>query len=287
MTSRVISSITLRVVREALFLIITMAIGGFVGCLLLRYGPGFNTDEHDLNPRYSGATIEALHKARSGEQKIAQFYFHYLENAVHGDFGVSTSLQQPVGALIASRASATLRLITLGLIAGWVAGLCLGCAAAIRPSGHIPLFAELLSGFFLCFPAAVLALILFLASGPATVVIAAAIFPRVYQYSRTLLSESLALPQVLGAAARGIPRVRIFTRYVIPPAIAPLAALLGVSLTIAFGAAIPAEVICDVPGLGQLAWKAAMARDLPLLAAMTLIVTGMTVTANSAAGLAR
>jgi len=33
----------------------------------------------------------------------------------------------------------------------------------------------------------------------------------------------------------------------------------------------PIEVICDVP-LGQLAWKAALARDLPLLVVLTLLV---------------
>jgi peptide/nickel transport system permease protein len=102
-----------------------------------------------------------------------------------------------------------------------------------------------------------------------------------------LIADSLALPYVLAAAARGISRSRILVRYVLPPAIAPMAALLGVSITLAFGAAIPVEVICDVPGLGQLAWKAAIARDLPLLAAMTLMVTGVTLAANSAAGLAK
>jgi len=278
---------TARVARQALFLIVTLAIGGFFGCLLLRYGPGFDTDERDADQRYSSATLEALHQARAGEQNVGQFYLHYLANAVHGDFGVSTSLQQPVGTLIAARAPATLQLIAFGLLGGWISGLCLGCAAALRPSGPIPFFSELLSSFFLCFPAAVLALMLFLAGGPAAAVIAAAIFPKVYGYTRSLLSESLALPQVLAAAARGISRTRIVARYVIPPALAPMIALMGVSLTIAFGAAIPVEVICDIPGLGQLAWKAAIARDLPLLAAMTLIVTGMTLTANSAAGVAK
>jgi peptide/nickel transport system permease protein len=167
-----------------------------------------------------------------------------------------------------------------------VPGLILGLAAALKPRSSIPLISELASGFFLCFPAAVLALILFLAGGPASLVVAAAVFPRVYRYSQTLLAESLAQPQVLAAAARGISQSGILFRYVIPRAIAPLAALLGVSITLAFGAAIPVEVVCDVPGLGQLAWKAALARDLPLLAAMTLIVTSITLIANTTAGLA-
>jgi peptide/nickel transport system permease protein len=175
-----------------------------------------------------------------------------------------------------------MKLISLGLLAGWLSGLLLGFAAALKPRSAI--FSDLLSGFLLCLPAAVLALMLYLAGGPASLVIAAAIFPRVYRYSQTLLSASMARPQVLAAAARGIPQSTILWRYVLPPALAPLAALLGVSITLAFGAAIPVEVVCDVPGLGQLAWKAAMARDLPLLAAMTLIVTAVTLTANTAAG---
>jgi peptide/nickel transport system permease protein len=277
----------LRIARQIVILVITLAIGGFLGSLLLRYGPGFNTDERDLDQRYSSATLEALHKARSGEQNIVHFYFNYLANAAHGDLGVSTALQQPVGQLIADRAPATLRLIGLGLSAGWIAGLVLGIVSAVRPRGTLPLVSDFLAGLFLCFPAAVLALMLFLSGGPAALAIAAAIFPRVYRYSRALIADSLALPYVLAAAARGISRSRILVRYVLPPAIAPMAALLGVSITLAFGAAIPVEVICDVPGLGQLAWKAAIARDLPLLAAMTLMVTGVTLAANSAAGLAK
>jgi peptide/nickel transport system permease protein len=278
--------VILRFARQLLILLLTLALGGFFGCLLLRYGPGFDSDERDLDPRHSSATLEAIHKARSGEQNIVRFYVNYVSGALHGDLGISTSLQQPVGELIAARAPATFRLISLGLLAGWLPGLFLGFLAAVKPRTPVPLFSELLSGFFLCFPAAVLALLLYLAGGPASIVIAAAIFPRVYRYSQTLLSESLAQPQVLAAAARGIPRSAILLRYVLPPAIAPLAALLGVSVTLAFGAAIPVEVVCDIPGLGQLAWKSALARDLPLLAAMTLIVTAVTVTANSTAALA-
>jgi peptide/nickel transport system permease protein len=287
MTPGGMSRAAVRAARQIFILILTLALGGFFGCLLLRYGPGFQTDERDVDQRYSAATLEALHHERDGERNIGRFYIDYLARAIHGDFGISRSFQQPVGQLIAARAPATLKLIALGLAAGWIPGLLLGIASALRPRGPIPIVSEILAGFFLCFPAAVLALLLFLAGGPASVVIAAAIFPRVYRYSQALLAESLALPQVLNAAARGVNRMRIFAAYVMPPAIAPLAALLGVCVTLAFGAAIPVEVICDVPGLGQLAWKAAIARDLPLLAAMTLIVTGVTLTANSVASLAK
>ena len=44
-----------------------------------------------------------------------------------------------------------------------------------------------------------------------------------------------------------------------------LLALAGVTVSLAFGAAIPVEAIADSPGVGQLAWQAALGRDLPVL----------------------
>ena len=55
------------------------------------------------------------------------------------------------------------------------------------------------------------------------------------------------------------------------------------SFSIAFGALIPVEVVCDIPGIGQLAWKAAQARDLPVLVTLTLLVTAITIVVNGIA----
>jgi ABC-type dipeptide/oligopeptide/nickel transport system permease component len=41
------------------------------------------------------------------------------------------------------------------------------------------------------------------------------------------------------------------------------------------------EVILDTPGIGQLAWQAALSRDMTLLVALTLLFTLFIVTANT------
>ena len=41
------------------------------------------------------------------------------------------------------------------------------------------------------------------------------------------------------------------------------------------------EALCDIPGIGQLAWKAALGRDLWLLVNLTIIVTLVTLISNS------
>jgi peptide/nickel transport system permease protein len=60
-------------------------------------------------------------------------------------------------------------------------------------------------------------------------------------------------------------------------------ALAGVSVSLALGAAIPVESLCGLPGIGQLAWQAALSRDLPLLVNLTILVTVVTLLANSGA----
>jgi ABC-type dipeptide/oligopeptide/nickel transport system permease component len=51
----------------------------------------------------------------------------------------------------------------------------------------------------------------------------------------------------------------------------------------AVGAVIPVEALCGLAGVGQLAWQAALARDLPLLVNITILVTLVTLLANSGA----
>lgn len=272
--------------RRSGALVLTLAVAGLFGCLLLRYAPGFDVDERDLDQRYSSATLTLIQQARSGEQNIFAFYGRYLLAAAHGDLGISHAYNRPVTELIAAHAPVTLKLIGIGLLAAWAAGISLAVLLLYRPLSALLFFSECATGLFLCLPAAVLALIVFLAGGPVSLVIAAAIFPRVYRYARALLADARDRPHVLAAAARGISRSRILFCYILPPTAAPMTAFLGVCITMAFGASIPVEVICDIPGLGQLALKAALMRDLPLLTAMTLLVTATTLTANAAADLA-
>jgi ABC-type dipeptide/oligopeptide/nickel transport system permease component len=90
---------------------------------------------------------------------------------------------------------------------------------------------------------------------------------------------------VVTAHAKGLPGWRILFWHILPAAARPLLALAGVTVCVAFAAAIPVEVICDLPGIGQLAWKAALSRDLGLLVNLTMVVTLITLGANAAAEL--
>jgi peptide/nickel transport system permease protein len=108
------------------------------------------------------------------------------------------------------------------------------------------------------------------------------VFPRVFPHVYEQLRANLVKPHVQMARSRGLSRTRVFLFHVVPTGFAPLLAVGGVSMTLAFGAAIPIEALADSPGIGQLAWRAALARDLPILVTITLLLTAVTVIANLA-----
>lgn len=247
----------------------------------MRFAPGFGVDEEELDSRLSAQSIQALRESRAEDANIFVFYFHYLSRLLHGDLGTSRTLQRPVRQLVAERLPETLKSVAAGMALGWAAGFLLAVAVVMSRAWYLDLLGSLLVGVLLCLPAAVLALLFVLAQVPARLLLGLIIFPKVFRYSRNLLGRSSGLPHVLTARAKGLGNTRVLIWHILPTAAPQLLALLGVTVSFAFTAAIPMEALCDMPGIGQLAWKAALGRDVALLVNLTMIVTLVTLMANS------
>lgn len=274
-----------RLARHAARIALTVVLGGLLGATLVRVAPGFGVDETELDSRLSSQSIAALRASQPGSESLVSFYWNYLSRLVHGDLGISRSLQQPVTKLLRERTPETAKSVALGLLLGWVLGLSLAVAVVMSRSWGVDLFASLLGGTLLCLPAAVLALLFLIARMPGRLVLALIVFPNIFRYARNLLVRSATSPHVLTARAKGLDNFAVFFWHILRPAAPQLLALAGVSVSIAFTASIPVEALCDLPGLGQLAWKAALSRDLYLLVTLTMIAAVVTLGANSIADL--
>jgi len=137
-----------------------------------------------------------------------------------------------------------------------------------------------LSGTFISTPAAALALVFLLLRWPPAFAAALLVFPKIYRYAQNLLRQSSEMPHVLTAKAKGAGPWRVLAWHIAPIAFPQIIALVGVSISIGIGVLLPIEVVSDVAGIGQLAWHAAQARDLPLLVNLTMVVTFLTVCAT-------
>lgn len=266
-------------------MLIVLVLGGFLGATLVRLAPGYGIDEEELDTRLSEQSVQALRQSHATEENLPRFYFGYLSKLLHGDLGVSQSLHRPVRQLLAERFPETLKSVGLGLALAWLAGLSLAIASVMSRLWIIDLATGLLASILLCVPAAVLALLFVIAQAPGRLVIGLIVFPKIFYYARNLLAASASLPHVVTARAKGLGGWRVLLWHILPVAGPQLLALAGVSISLAFAAAIPVEVLCDIPGIGQLAWQAALGRDLGLLVILTMLVTLVTLVANSGAEL--
>jgi ABC-type dipeptide/oligopeptide/nickel transport system permease component len=250
--------------------------------------PGFDSDERRLDMRLSADTLrhlDAQHPASAWEAGRKWFM-----DCLHGDLGESRVFGKPVAELMRERIPVTARASLYGLFFGWAGALCAaGLNAVVRVRVAESMFA-LLDGVLLCIPAAVMGFLAVLCRLPVESAIALIVFARAHTWVTRIHKEASAQPWMISACAYGISRWRILLRHILPQIWPQLAAVMAASVTLAIGISVPVEVICDTPGLGQLAWRATLGRDLPVLLAVTLCMAACSIAAaciSDAAGAQR
>jgi peptide/nickel transport system permease protein len=265
----------LHAIRRLLLLSVVTLIAALTAGWLASKSPGSGIDALTLDPRMSDESVAALEQERG--------FGAWFGRLLHGDLGESTAYGQPVVELVRERLLATARLVGTGLLLGWGSALAALLLALAARSAALDSMLAVVSGATISQPAAVLALVCLHADLPGAFAIGVLLFPQVFAYLRNLTDRILDEPHVLAAHARGVPRPIVIVRHVLLRAAPTVLSLLGISISIALGAAVPVEVFCDLPGIGQLLWEAALSRDLPLIVALTAVVAFVTISANAVA----
>lgn len=258
-------------------------VAGFFGAAcLVRYSPGFEFDPREADPRLSDASIRAMREERLRNSAIVPFTLRYARGIFTGDFGWSMSTNRPVRELIAERAPVTVRLVGLGsMLAGAAALTAALLKRLLRPAA---LLTSAATAVLLATPGGVVALACVFAGVPAEIGLAAVVAPSIFVYCDRFIGQQERATCTLAAYGLGIGRVRVFLVHVLPALAAELGGLLGLTLVTAVSAAIPIEAVCSRPGLGQLTWQAAIGRDMPVVAAVTVFIVIATRVSAAAAG---
>lgn len=275
-----------KLVKHVVSLLAAVLMGGALSATLVRFAPGFGVDEQELDSRLSESSLQALRTSRDSEKQLVPFYLGYLGGLLQGELGVSRSLRRPVRELLVDRLPVTLGSMRDGLLLAWFLSLGLVLPKIWLRSVIYDVLTTVLSSFFACVPAAALAVFLLFSGGPSSLAVGLVVFPKIFGYTQNLLAAAAVEPHIITAKAKGVGRLLVGLRHVLIPVVPQILPLAGMSVSLALGAAIPVEVICDSPGIGQLAWQAALGRDLPLLVNLTTIVTLITLLANLCGDLA-
>ena len=98
---------------------------------------------------------------------------------------------------------------------------------------------------------------------------------------RASLIKTMDADFISFARTRGLSSFKIFFRHILPHALVPMISLWGVCLGQLLGGAMIVESVFARPGLGRLTVQAVMARDIPMVQALVLLICLTFVIVNS------
>ncbi len=254
-----------------------MALVAVLTFLLIDLAPGSYLDDLATNPQISAATLERLRTQYGLDLPFYRKFSRWARGVATGDLGYSFVYQRPIRQLVAERIGNTLLLNGVALVVAWSMGLALGIAAAATRGSPVDWAIAGATTLMLSTPVVVLALIMLASAARAglpiggrhvllpALAVAAVWLPAIARHTRTAVAAALDAPYVLAARARGVGRARLLFVHAFGEALAPLSALLGVSLSALLSASLVVEVVMAWPGLGQLTYDAVFRRDIYLV----------------------
>lgn len=231
-------------------------------------------------------------------------YGRWIQDLVRGDLGTSFSVQQPVATLLKQRFRVSLGLNALALLVMLGLAVPLGILGAWKPRGAWDRAGWIATTALYAAPVFWIALLLQwlfavrlgwlplsgIASEKASpvsavsamtdtlrhlilpaVCLASGALAYVTRFIRSSLIENTSGDGGKAARARGLSTLQYLARHGILQAVAPLMTLAGFLIPRLVGGSLLIEAIFNLPGLGSLLFESILARDLPVVLALTLV----------------
>lgn len=113
-----------------------------------------------------------------------------------------------------------------------------------------------------------------------TIVLTVGQLPSIIRYSRSSMMDVLAQDYIRTAYSKGLPSRPVLVRHALRNAILPVVTLIGASFPVLLGGAVLVETIFGIPGIGWLAVRAALVRDIPLILSLNIFAAVIVLTSN-------
>jgi len=230
----------------------------------------------------------------------------FVKGAVQGDFGESFRYRQPAMELVLQRVPATIQLASVALLMAIVMGVTMGILGGSNPNSFLDAIARGLGLLGQTIPTFWLGLILILVFalnlgwfptyGRETFTFLGLKLPdksivlpafalslfttgQLVRFTRSAVMEVRNEDYVRTAHSKGLPRLRIYLKYILRNAAIPLISIIGVQFSYLLSGSIYIETIFSWPGLGNLLAEAVGTRDFFLVQATafftSLVVIGL------------
>lgn len=264
--------------------------------LLLRVAPGGPFDgERRLPPEIEANLRAAYHL----DEPLPLQFARYLGALSVGDLGPSFRQKDfSVNELIAAGLPVSLTVGGAALIIALGLGIPLGVVAGLRPGSGLDRLVMAITSLGIALPSVVVApvaalvvavLLGWLPAGgigsPAHYVLpalalAAPYVTAVARLLRSSVADTVVLPHVRTAMAKGLPRRRIVARHILPMALMPVVSFLGPAAAGLLTGSVVVEQVFDLPGIGRYFVQAALNRDYTLVMGVAVVYAGFLLAFN-------
>jgi peptide/nickel transport system permease protein len=248
---------------------------------------------------YATAQDIATLKVKLGFDKPLYIqYVNFLVNVLHGDFGRSLKNNVPVMELIFDRAAATAQLCGSAFFLAVFLGIAGGVLAAIRYGTIIDNAARMLALLGQSAPPFVMAILLMLFFGVElrllptsgyggikhlvlpTVSLSLYFIASILRLQRGSMLDVLGKEYIKLVTIKGLPERVVIWKHALKNSIIPVITYVVPLAVIMIGGAVAVETVFGWPGMGQLAYQAAMGRDYPVVQGIILLLSAALMAAN-------
>ena len=241
---------------------------------------------------------------------ICKGYWGWLTKFIQGDFGVSFKYNQPVEKVIFKNMGVSFGISFVALILQLIIAIPLGIKCACNQYGKLDYIATVFTMIGISFPTFFLGSIVikFLAVDlgwfevgglksslpmdasqwtrfwdmlwhlvlPMFVLVVLSIGGWM-RYTRTNTLEVLNADYIRTARAKGLSEHSVVYRHVFRNTLIPLVTMLAGTLPSLFGGAMITETVFDIPGIGNIAYQALLAGDIPFIMGYNMFIAILTV----------
>lgn len=267
-------------------IIVLLAVAAIV--VLLRSASG-DPAAMLLPPDATPADIAGLNAQLGFDQPLWIQFWRFVVQIVHGQFGFSWRLQEPVIDLLFERVPATALLAVSALAVSLVIAVPLGVLSATRrdtPFDSLTMIVALIGQSIPVYWLGLMLILVFAVglrlvptSGADTwsslilpaVSLGLGLSGRNARLVRSSMLEQLGEEYARSARARGLSEWAVIGKHVLKNALLPIVTVVGLELGGLLGGAVITETVFEWPGMGLLAYQALAGRDYPVVQAAILV----------------
>jgi len=236
------------------------------------------------------ASVAALVRQGLGlDLPLPQQCWHFLLNALQGDFGQSMVSKRPVAEEIATRFMPTLWLTLVSMVWAVIFGMAIGLVSAVWRNRWPDRLGMTLAVSGISFPAFALGMLLmqvfsvelgWLPTVGAeswkhyilpSITLGAAVAAVMARFTRASFVEVMQEDYMRTARAKGVRESLVVVKHGLRNAMIPVVTMMGLQFGFLLGGSIVVEVVFNWPGLGRLLVDSVTMRDYPVIQAEVLL----------------